>query len=147
MMIVGAFTALPRLLPAQNVSARSTRVAAIDPDSLVWSGRNPSVQFAKVEGDPMVPDAPYSLAIKLAGGAWIQPHWHPRDQHVVVLRGTLLLGGGDAIDTLTALSLPRGSLASIPAQAHHAEGGKGETVIVIYGIGPMTTTFVRPPAH
>lgn len=32
----------------------------------------------------------------------------------------------------------------VPGGLRHYEGGKGRTVIVLYGTGPLTANFVRP---
>ncbi len=113
-------------------------------DTLKWSGRPGGVQIAAIEGDAMAADRPYTIALRIGNGIWIQPHWHPKTQHLVVVEGTLLLGNGDAIDSASALVLPPGNVAAIPAEAHHYEGGRGQTTIILHGIGPMTTTLVRP---
>jgi len=120
-------------------------VARVSLEHLSWSGKPGGVQIANIEGDPMVPDRPYTVALRIGSGVWIQPHWHPKLQHVVVLDGTLLLGRGDDLDSLSALVMKVGDVAVIPSEARHYEGGRSSTTILIYGVGPMTTTFVRPP--
>jgi mannose-6-phosphate isomerase-like protein (cupin superfamily) len=122
----------------------SPQFGRIAVDSLTWRGNPAGVQLATIEGDPMAPGKPYSVALRLAPGAWIAPHWHPRDQHVIVLSGTLLLGHGERLDSLNAAQLPQGAVGFVPAESRHYEGARMTTTIVLYGIGPMTTTFVTP---
>jgi hypothetical protein len=130
---------------AQGASARPPVFGKVPLDSLRWSGNPAGVQLATIEGDPMVAGQPYTVALRLAAGAWIQPHWHPKDQHIAVLSGALLLGHGERLDSLAADQLPVGSVAFVPGEARHFEGAHVLTTVILYGTGPMTTTFVNPP--
>ena len=101
--------------------------------------------MALVDGNPQKPGAHYSLLLKLPDGFWIQPHWHPFDKHVVVLQGTLLMSMGDTIAAPTATAMPSGSVIGVPARTHHAEGARGETILLLYGTGPLTTNYIPKP--
>jgi quercetin dioxygenase-like cupin family protein len=109
---------------------------------IAWRPGAGGVSSAVLEGDPAVEGAPYTLALKLADGAWIRPHFHPLPKRVVVLAGTLLMGMGDSVVAGATMELPAGSFSVVPANAHHYEGGRGETVILLIGTGPLRTAFV-----
>jgi len=41
------------------------------------------------EGDPFKDDSLYTLRLKMPDGYKIPPHWHPTDENLTVLSGTL----------------------------------------------------------
>jgi quercetin dioxygenase-like cupin family protein len=114
----------------------------VRPGEIAWQGGGSGVSSAVLEGDPAAEGVAFTLALKLADGAWIAPHFHPNPKRVVVLSGTLLMGMGDSVVAASAEVLPGGSFSLVPANAHHYEGAQGETVILLIGIGPLRTTFV-----
>lgn len=66
-------------------------------------------------------------------------------RHVLVLKGTWYTGTGENFDMDKTVPLKPGSYMKHPAKAVHFDGAKDEEVIVqITGIGPGTTTFVKP---
>lgn len=120
-------------------------------DQVPWRTSPSGLASYAVEADPSVPGAAYSLLLKLPDGFWIPPHWHPLDKRVVVLAGVLLMGSGDRVDASAATALPVGGFVLVPARSHHYEGARGETVLLLYGTGPLQTNFLeapaRPPTH
>lgn len=140
---------LAALVPglALSVAQAQPGHVMVHPDSIRWSPARNGISSAVLEGQPSATGGVYSLALKLADGAWILPHWHPNDKRVAVLRGTLLMGMGDSLVVGTAAAIPAGGLVVVPANSRHYEGARGETVLLLYGIGPLITTFVRPPAR
>jgi quercetin dioxygenase-like cupin family protein len=67
------------------------------------------------------------------------------DENATVLSGTFLVGIGDNIDEHALQAIPTGGHFFIPANVHHFCKNKGETVIEIFGVGPSTSTLVKPP--
>jgi Galactose oxidase, central domain len=110
-----------------------------------WRNAGDGLSIAVLEGDPGAPGAAYSLLLRMRDGAWIPPHWHPLDKRVVVLGGTLLMGTGDSVDAARATVLPTGGFSLVPARTHHYEGARGETTLLLYGTGPLTTNRVQSP--
>jgi len=103
------------------------------------------LQFAIIDGDPSKPGAIYVQRVKFSPGVTSQPHFHPEDRHVLVLKGTWYTGTGEDFDMNKTVPLKAGSYMKHPAKAVHFDGAKDEEVIVqITGIGPGTTTFVKP---
>lgn len=130
---------------AQAAQTPLTPAHVLTLDSVAWTGGK-GLSSSVIEGDPSVPGQTYSLLLRLQNGRWIPPHWHPRDKRVVVLSGVLLMGMGDAIDSIHPLVVPAGSVVTVPAQEHHYEGARGETILLLYGMGPLTTTYIKPVA-
>ncbi len=148
MKILSVATVLAFVLPVAAGAQSATPGALTAParlplDSLKWSGKEGGIQLAPIAGDPMIADRPYSVLLRIPDGLWIRPHWHPREQHATVLGGALRLGGGSELDSTHVTMIRPGDVALIPAEARHYEGGVGLTTVLLYGIGPMTTTFVK----
>ena len=114
----------------------------IQPDAIQWRGSATGLQSAVVEGDPQK-GGTFTMMLKLPDGFWIQPHFHNVDKRLVVVKGQLLMGHGDAVDASNATALKTGGVAVVPANTHHYEGGKGETIVALIATGPFTTTSVR----
>ena len=110
-----------------------------------WRDAGDGLSIAALEGDPSASGAPYSLLLRVRDGAWIPPHWHPFDKRIMVLSGTLLMGTGDSVDAARATVLPAGGFSLVPARTHHYEGARGETTLLLYGTGPLTTNLVQHP--
>src|SRR5512136_1746846 len=57
----------------------------------------PGAKFAVIAGDPAATGL-VTVRFDMPAGYAIPPHFHPTDEHVTVLKGTLSLGMGDAVD-------------------------------------------------
>src|SRR5919201_4393577 len=101
-------------------------------------------QFAVVEGDPKAPGQLVSFRLKMPDGYRIPPHFHPADEHVVVLQGTFNMGMGDKLDKNASTALEAGSFVVMPKGQHHFAWAKGETIVQVYAIGPWGLTYVNP---
>src|SRR5687768_17833610 len=113
----------------------------VQPESIQWRGPATGLQTAIAEGNPQAA-GPFTMMLKLADGAWIQPHFHNVAKRLVVIKGELLMGHGDAIDKSAVSVLKAGGVAVMPANTHHYEGGRGETIVALIANGPFTTTMV-----
>jgi quercetin dioxygenase-like cupin family protein len=54
-------------------------------------------KFAVVDGDPAAKGL-VTVRFMMPAGYQIAPHWHPTDEHITVLSGTLSIGMGDKLD-------------------------------------------------
>ena len=43
----------------------------------------------------------------------------------------------------SVVNLKAGGVAVMPANTHHYEGGRGETIVALIANGPFTTTMVK----
>jgi hypothetical protein len=93
------------------------------------------------------PDNPgfYMSLNKAQDGAILHPHWHSRDENLIVLSGTFLMGIGDNFDEHALKAVPAGGYIFTPANVHHFCKTKGETVWEVFGEGPFTYTLVAAP--
>ena len=88
---------LPLLLAATPIHAQAIHSTSDTkwgpPPPFLPSGAQASV----VQGDPGAAGE-YTIRLQMPDGYIIPPHYHPTDENVTVLSGTLLLGLGDEID-------------------------------------------------
>ena len=117
-------------------------------DELTWGpappGLPPGAELAVVSGDPSKEGLPFTMRAKFPDGYQVPPHWHPTDENVTVIQGTINLGEGDKFDRSTTKALPAGSFAVMPKGMHHFAWASGETIVQIHGIGPFAITYVNP---
>ena len=98
--------------------------------------------LAVVAGDPSKP-GPYVLRARMPAGYRIMPHWHPTDENVTVLEGTVAFGMGDAWDAAKMDSLSAGGVGVMPADMRHSFLAKTAATIQVHGIGPFALTYVN----
>ncbi len=132
------------IVGALAVSSAATSPTIVTSNDLTWKPI-PGVtgaSLAVVWGDPSKA-APYIERIQMVDGVKFPPHWHPQDERVTVLSGTLLFGTGDTINTANAKSLGAGSFVFIPHGVHHYAVSQGPTIIQVSGMGPDTLNPVK----
>src|SRR5262245_56803270 len=120
--------------------AGDTKHVAVRPDAIKWGPAPPSLppgsRVAVLAGDPSKRGVPYVLRARLPDGYKFPPHWHPGDENITVLQGTLLVGTGEKLDPAATEELPAGSFCHLPKTMRHFAIARGETVIQTQGIGP-----------
>lgn len=126
----------PAAAPSMIVDPDQTQFTAA-PDSL---GVPSGVTMSVVSGDPTKPGL-FSVLFKLPADQQIPPHWQSSDVDLVVLRGTYELGNGDAYDATKLQPINAGEVIHIPAQTHQFGHAKGATVVLLYGVGPLSITW------
>src|SRR5438270_12667498 len=98
---------------------------AVTPSQVKWApapaptGLPPAVQVAVLSGDPFKAGSLFSLRLKVPAGGKIAPHWHPGDEHLVILQDTFALGMGEKFDPAALHDLPTGSYAMLPKEMRH----------------------------
>ena len=124
----------------------STHIA-ITPADVKWGQPPPSLakgaEFAVVSGDPGKA-GPFVIRLKFPAGYKVAPHWHPTDEHVTVLSGTMALGMGEKFDEAAMKQLPAGSYGVLPAEMRHFAIAKTEATIQVHGMGPFVLNYVNP---
>ena len=160
-VLVASAVMLPSLF-AQDAKARpkttersSPTHFMVAPEAVKWTAPpegmirgTPSVdggsplRYAPLEGDPMKPGAPFTILLACSDGYIVAPHWHPTDENLAVLSGTFALGKGDKFDRAGLQAMPTGSYGFMPHRMHHFGLCKGETRVLVYGIGPFQINFI-----
>jgi quercetin dioxygenase-like cupin family protein len=115
-------------------------VEIVPPDQIKWvknaAGTN---ETAVLFGDPSKP-GPYVMRIKWLPGNMSRPHTHATDRFFVVISGTWWCGSGTKFDPDSTVPTKPGSYVIHHAGQPHYDGAKDEeTVIQVFGLGPLTT--------
>src|SRR5262245_13939749 len=104
----------------------------VRPAAIKWAAAPPGLpsgaQIGVLVGDPTKP-APYVFRVKMPDGYKVPPHWHPGDENVTVLQGTLLIGKGEKFDPSALEEVPAGGYMRMPKTMRHFAQARGETVI------------------
>jgi mannose-6-phosphate isomerase-like protein (cupin superfamily) len=137
--------------PPQHASTQ--KEIKITPDELKWMpgpmALPSGVQVAVLLGD-LGKAEPFTVRIKAPDGYRLPPHFHPTDEAITVLKGTLMMGSGDHFDRSKTVPLTAGSFYMLPKGHHHYVWTKGETVLQLHAMGPFGITYVNPsddPRH
>jgi quercetin dioxygenase-like cupin family protein len=101
------------------------------------------IEVAVLEGNPSEAGV-FTLRLKIPGGGFIAPHWHPNVERVTVISGTFLLGSGEEMNRQDVLRLESGSYTSMPPEMVHYAIAEGETVIQLTSVGPWIINYVNP---
>jgi len=104
----------------------------------------PGGQAAVLDGDPGKAGGHFTMVAKIPDGYKVPPHWHPTDENLAIVSGTLLLGMGDKMDQANMHAINAGGFAKMPAKEHHSAMAKGETIFYVYGVGPFDITYLNP---
>jgi len=113
-------------------------------ENLEWTPLIKGCDLASVYGDANADGAPFVLRLRCADGAKIPAHWHPADENITVLKGTLLVGMGENFDEAKLRAMNVGNFVSLPKEMRHFAMSKGETIVQIHGAGPFQANWVNP---
>jgi quercetin dioxygenase-like cupin family protein len=156
LLLCGVVTAQEKAAkPAPDAGKKATPAAKaapkksmFGPDEIPWGPPppflQPGAQLAVIEGNPMGATGDYTVRVKMPAGYQIAPHWHPKQENVTVLSGTLKVGMGDTMDESKMQSFAAGSFAGVPPRMHHYAMADGETTIQIHGMAPLKVNYVSP---
>ena len=132
---------------SRPVRAQTQSHPMMAPADMKWGPAPPvlpaGAQVAVLDGDPFKPGF-FSMRLKMPDGYKVAPHWHPTDENVVVIQGTLGLGMGNTANDAAARMMPAGSFVKMPKEMRHYALAKGETIIQIDGEGPFVVNDVNP---
>jgi quercetin dioxygenase-like cupin family protein len=120
----------------------------IAPEDLEWEDCPPvlpaGAKCAVTEGDIKAANVLFAHQVKFPDNYRIPPHFHPADEHLVIISGVFNMGHGDKFDLNASRPMTAGSFVVMPKGAHHFAWTKGETIIQVYAIGPWGLTYVNP---
>jgi Domain of unknown function (DUF4437) len=139
-LTVIALAAAPLLLAADPPGP-------MQPEEIKWGAAPPALaagaQMAVLAGDP-AKTGPVTLRLKMPAGYAIAPHWHPTDERVTVISGSLGLGMGDALDKKNSKVLKAGGWGVAAANMHHFAWTKTGAIVQVDLMGPFAITYVNP---
>lgn len=116
------------------------------PGRVPWAEAPPSMpagtRIAVLEGDPKAPGL-FTLRLEIPAGFRLAPHWHPQDERVTVLSGSLSVGFGETFDPTKGTAFPAGSFYVNPTPLPHYVWSDGGAVIQITGLGPWEVKLLH----
>lgn len=141
---IAAATMLAWVTPVARADIDPKAVQVVDPAEIKWAlDDRGNAETALLFGDPSKP-GPYVMRIKWAPGKMSRPHMHNTDRFFVVISGTWWVGTGTRFDPDSTVPARAGSFVIHHANQAHFDGAKDEeTIIQVWGTGPMTTTAVE----
>jgi hypothetical protein len=101
------------------------------------------VQVAVLEGDP-TKEGMFTIRATMPANYKIPPHWHPTNEHVTVLEGSLYMGMGEKMDEHNATQLKVGGFSMMPMKTAHYAFTKEKCVIQVHAMGPFDVTYINP---
>lgn len=117
------------------------------PDKLTWTDAPPTLppgaKLAVISGDP-AGQGPFVVRLQLPAKYTVAAHWHPTDESVTVLSGTVAHGMGDKFDEKALQNAGAGGFVSIPAKMNHFAMARTAATIQVHGVGPFVINYVNP---
>lgn len=118
-------------------------------DSTPWQPCPPTLppgcEMAVLEGDPSSADL-FTTRFRVSDTFVMPPHWHPKDERVTVLSGTVAVAFGADAERADATEFGPGDYYVNARNAVHQVWIEGPSVIQITGIGPWKAIPVEDPA-
>jgi len=108
------------------------------PSEIKWFDTEfPGQKMAILAGDPKKSGGLFTVRIKDSAGFKIPTHWHPNDEHITVLSGTLYFGLGDKFDRTKAKAYPAGSYFMIPGKTYMYGWAEEDFIVQVHGVAPF----------
>ena len=119
----------------------------MDAPSLKWGDPPPSLpkgsKIAVVSGDPSQA-GPFVVRVQAPAGYKVPPHWHPGDENLTILSGTVALGMGETWDDAKMQTIGAGGYVALPAQTRHYFLSKTASTFQVHGMGPLVVNYINP---
>ena len=138
----------PTAAPAAAATSAPAGHVMLAPAAIKWQPfppGGPKARFAVLSGDPEK-SGPFVMRIRQPAGARVPPHWHPSDENVTVIKGTIYLGMGEKFHKREAHEFSAGSYLLLPAKHPHFAwiSKAGEGIVQVHGMGPFQIVYVNP---
>ncbi len=116
-------------------------------DGLKWGAAPPflpaGAEFVLLDGDPGK-STRVTLRLKFPAGYQIPAHWHPTQEDVTVISGSLNVEMGDVLDKKSGTLLKAGGFVALHAKMNHFVWTDEETVVQVHLQGPFEITYANP---
>jgi quercetin dioxygenase-like cupin family protein len=134
-----------------NASAQHSHGGAapvmLGPGDIKWGPCPPALpaggQCAILEGNP-AEAGPFVVRTRMPAGYRIPPHWHPSDEHVTVISGTVGMGTGEKVDKSMGHAMAAGSYMVMPKETRHWVWTDAPAEIQVSGMGPFVMNYIDP---
>ena len=143
----GAWKVTDDIFNADAAGPPSSQHVMLTGRDITWGDGPPALpagsKLAVISGDPGKA-GPFVIRLQMPAGYRIAAHWHPTDEYLTVLSGTLGAGMGNKFDQAALKDLPAGGYAVMPAEMRHFVMAKTATTIQVSGTGPFVLNYVDP---
>ena len=143
-VMLTAVTALAAGVRSQEKKESAEGHKIVHFGDLKWTPIMKGCDVATVSGDFNAEGTPYVLRIRCGDGIKVPAHWHPMDENLTVLKGTFLVGMGEAFDEAKLQTMNVGNFITMPKEMRHFGMCKGETIVQVHGSGPFKVNWVNP---
>jgi len=148
LVVVTTLLAARAVFPEKPDTSKQASHVMVPPSAMKWEPLSEGAEVVVLAGEPFNQKAvgvPFVFRVKHKDGFELRPHWHPMDERITVITGTMLLGTGEEFktDPEHVTELPAGSYAFMPKIMRHYFVTRGETIAQFEGIGPFRMTFVK----
>jgi hypothetical protein len=113
--------------------------------NLKWADPPPSLpagaKMAVVSGNP-AGKGMFTIRLSMPADYAVPPHWHPADEVVKVVSGSLHYAMSDKMDTAKAKTLTAGHFTTMKAKMNHWVHAPAPAVVQVSGRGPFQITYV-----
>jgi len=107
-------------------------------------GFDPGLKLAVIHGNPSGESGDYTVRLMLPDGYRFPAHYHPRPEHLTVLKGTFLIAMGTDEKPEAIEEYSPGSFLYFPPEQPHYGGAEGETVVQLHGEAPFQVILANP---
>lgn len=125
--------------------APATQHTMVAPAAIKWGDAPPGLpagsRMAVISGDPSQA-GPFVLRAQFPAGYRIAPHWHPTEENLTVLTGTVSMGMGDKFDLAGMSDLAAGGYTAMPPGTRHYLVSKTAATIQVNGMGPFVINYI-----
>jgi quercetin dioxygenase-like cupin family protein len=145
-VVAAALTGATASVAVGQDSTHAVPASSITFTDIAVPGFDPGMKIAVINGNPEA-TGPYTLRLSFPDGYRFPAHFHPMDENVTVLSGTLLLAMGDRADDAKLKAYGTGDFLHMPATRPHFGGARGATVIQLHGQGPFKIELAQPASN
>lgn len=100
-------------------------------------------QMSVLSGDPTKPGI-FVIRLKIPAGYQMPAHYHPADEYLTVVDGSVSLGMGNRLDKTKSVMLSTGAFVMAPARMNHYAFTSSGATLQILANGPFGMTYVNP---
>ncbi len=129
------------------VNMTTAHSQGVNGNDLKWSAAPPflpaGAQLVVLDGNPGQA-VRVTLRLKFPAGYQIPAHWHPTQEDVTVLSGSLHVGMGKVLNKTSGTLLNAGGFVALPEKMNHFVWTDEETVVQVHLQGPFEIIYTNP---
>jgi hypothetical protein len=132
---------------AQDTKAAGRDHVVVNEEALAWGDALPGLpagaKMAILAGDPDRAGL-FTVRLKIPSGYRILPHWHPTDEVMTVIAGSVAVGMGERFDLAKGQILRKGGFAFLPTEQRHYMWATDAAIVQVTSTGPFAIHYVNP---